>query len=1003
MKKSLSLILALAMVFSMFASVAFAADTETTDTDTTTEQELTVEEKYAALEELGIFEGDGTGANLQGEMTRAQLAKIVTLLLQLDEDAAANTYTDVSATHWAAGFIGAATKANIFDGRAPGQFDPEGEVSYQELATVLVRVTGLAQSTDEVEGVVDTWAKGYVAAAVKELGLTQDDYTANAIRGVFVELTYAALPKVPAPAQEIDVKAVGAKKFEVTFQKAVNTSNVGIKVLRNNIEQSIDGDPVWNEAKTVATITLAAKFQTADYTVEVSGVTNPAFTKTLSLEQEKVAKIEFPTDKAPFVRDSNNEQIEIYYNVFNQYGEKVNSTYTINFNASRGSITNTEAGKFVLDVDPNNTDAGYFTLNENVIVNAYFSDYTIGSFATAQQTFVVSPEAKVASVKIVELYNEDGATPTVGDDLDDYTLNFTVEDQYGNPVTSRSYIADDVQVFASNPLIFTFEKTSGKIPVANLTLDGDTGVFSLELANSNGGEEFETAGTNTVSLYAIYYNANDTLDVTVTEGRKVANFTLSTPDVAAAGEEIEIPYTATDKNGNALGSASDFNLLSETVTFNSIASTSLPNASIKFEADGVNNKTKLILDVSDVDVTKDTPKIVYINASVNPNTIDYKLATLSLTLKPNAVPDTIIGLADTAVALAVGEKGATTTVVNDDIKVVDQYNRTYAIHKNLYKGYKVKVETADSSILTVSGDGYITKDVSSLTLTAVKKGTTKLTLTLVDNDGTTVLDSSAKSFNLKVVNASDIVDFEVATIAPLYVFDTQNPPGLYGASDDGSNYQKSVTVTGLLSDGTKVSLGTDDGSLYSVQTATYGVEYASGKLTATTSLKKSGGILYDVDGNPTTAQGKIIVNVTKGGTTNDIIEKEITVSSVAPTPTTLVVRDVESKATVIGTNYVSLVKDKYTGAGKNTYDAAYAFVDEVVKNTDQYSVVLAKGSNYASRYLSITFSNLLDANGDAKTGTGYDILANATASGDTFTVTVVTKNSVVYTFKAVIE
>ena len=77
MKKSLSLLVAIAMVFSMFASVAFAADATTT--------ELTTQEKFDALKAAGVFTGypDGT-AGLTNEMTRAEFAKVLAKVTMLE-------------------------------------------------------------------------------------------------------------------------------------------------------------------------------------------------------------------------------------------------------------------------------------------------------------------------------------------------------------------------------------------------------------------------------------------------------------------------------------------------------------------------------------------------------------------------------------------------------------------------------------------------------------------------------------------------------------------------------------------------------------------------------------------------------------------------------------------------------------------------------------------------------------------------------------------------------
>jgi hypothetical protein len=182
-EKSLSLILALAMVFTMFSTTSFAAT------------DLTLQQKYDILKSQGIFNGNENGADFAALTNRAQFAKIMDLVWQLPEDAAsASTYKDLNGYSWATGYIGATTKAKFFIGVADGQFAPSMNVTLEQLSTVLVRAFNLEQSTDAVSGKVSTWAKGYVAAAIKA-GLIESttDYTVDAKRSNLVVSTYGAV------------------------------------------------------------------------------------------------------------------------------------------------------------------------------------------------------------------------------------------------------------------------------------------------------------------------------------------------------------------------------------------------------------------------------------------------------------------------------------------------------------------------------------------------------------------------------------------------------------------------------------------------------------------------------------------------------------------------------------------------------------------------------------------------------------------------------------------
>ena len=98
MKKILSVALSTAMAFSMFASVAFGADTE----------KLTPEQQFNVLKEAGIVQGYPDGlSHLDRTLTRAELAKIIVKSMALEEVTGVATYKDknYTAKHWAAPFF----------------------------------------------------------------------------------------------------------------------------------------------------------------------------------------------------------------------------------------------------------------------------------------------------------------------------------------------------------------------------------------------------------------------------------------------------------------------------------------------------------------------------------------------------------------------------------------------------------------------------------------------------------------------------------------------------------------------------------------------------------------------------------------------------------------------------------------------------------------------------------------------------------------------------------
>lgn len=188
MKKILSVALSTAMAFSMFASVAFAADAE----------KLTPEQQFNVLKEAGIVTGYPDGlSHLDRTVTRAELAKIIVKSMALEEVTGVASYKDknYTAKHWAAPFIEAATQAKILEGvstnPANPMFNPTGNVTVQELAKVLVEANKLEVPTGATNTASD-WAKGYVAAAIKAGYIAEGiNYQANATRSQTVVAAHA--------------------------------------------------------------------------------------------------------------------------------------------------------------------------------------------------------------------------------------------------------------------------------------------------------------------------------------------------------------------------------------------------------------------------------------------------------------------------------------------------------------------------------------------------------------------------------------------------------------------------------------------------------------------------------------------------------------------------------------------------------------------------------------------------------------------------------------------
>lgn len=250
MKKILSVALSTAMAFSMFASVAFGADAK-----------LTPEQQFNALKEAGIVSGFPDGlSHLEKTLTRAELAKIIVNSLSL-EPVDATSYNDKNyANHWGRTYIEAATQAGILNGKdaAKKLFDPNGAVTVQELAKVLVTALKLEVPAD-ANNTASAWAKGYVAAAVNAGYLADGiNYQAQATRSQAVVAAYAIYEAAQVPTVK-SYKVVDSKNVEFTL----STDEVVKVTLEKELEANKETEVTFKtkdgvEIKTTVTYVVTA-------------------------------------------------------------------------------------------------------------------------------------------------------------------------------------------------------------------------------------------------------------------------------------------------------------------------------------------------------------------------------------------------------------------------------------------------------------------------------------------------------------------------------------------------------------------------------------------------------------------------------------------------------------------------------------------------------------------------------------------------------------------------
>ena len=188
--KNLKRLIALVAVFAL-ALTTIASAASFTDVAEDSAYFKAVEQ----LHKIGIIDGytDGTFGP-EKTVTRSEMAKLIAAMQGYAESAAGKAVTkfsDVPSTHWASGYIAAATGVAI-DGRPDGTFAPEEEVKYEDAVKMIMATLGYTVVANANGG----YPMGYVSAAIKEK-VTEDVVNANigtdASRGTIAQLIYNAI------------------------------------------------------------------------------------------------------------------------------------------------------------------------------------------------------------------------------------------------------------------------------------------------------------------------------------------------------------------------------------------------------------------------------------------------------------------------------------------------------------------------------------------------------------------------------------------------------------------------------------------------------------------------------------------------------------------------------------------------------------------------------------------------------------------------------------------
>lgn len=962
LKKLLAVIIALAMMATMMVP-AFAEDEISADAQT--------------CANLGVLLGEGSGVTseyLAKETVRIQAALISLRLLGKEAEAQAfedweENFTDADEV-WSGGRNALAyLKANPdlgWDGNPDGSFAPNSKATAQMIYKVLLEVLGY--KAGEGEGFDFDWNGTIEFAADK--GLTKiadvESVTNNDLAIAMVEALKAEVKEggktlaeklvedglidrdqaIAEGLIEDELKATaaatGARKLTVTFNKAVDTTKATFAVKRGTIAVNI-ADVAFAEDKKSADLTLAAKLMEGDYTITISGLTDADLTVVVAgVKDEAPTQLEITADQAAAVlQDGNYKSAKISYKVYNQYGDDITAASTtpeINWTSTIGTAADANDGVITIT---NNT-APYFTVGQTINLTGVMTSYAL----VASKTITIGLPSSVDSVTFGGLYNADDETIATGFADDEFYVLLSAKDQYGNDLSAAD-INNNIVATSTNPTVFTV--------AASNWVEENQGPDGNQLGIALKAPATSVAGTANLRLISKTTGKVFEYPITVAAAAVVDVFEMSAPSqvIAADDDNIEIPFTAIDSNGNAVTS---FAALNGVVTFPSEGGND-----VRFVNDYVNNKAVLYYDAP---ATAGT----YIIMALTPTG---KTSQLTVTVRDAAEAKYISAL-NSSVVTNVAVKG-TVTLGADSFVVKDDYGRDYTLTVGAgATDYSIVVENnsgTDTKTSITSADGIINGAEDTVVITGASKGTSTYTAYL--KKGTDKVSGSEFTFRVTVVDKADIVSYELADIPTMYDNGKETPDPQVPTPDA---YKVDLTVYGLKADGTKVAIPGED---IEVVTTNSNLTYAGGKLHADG---------YDFAGNDVTEYSASVIVTVSASETGVVITKPVKVSNATPV----------INALAYNASYAGYVSDGVISVAKETkISGMKAVINGAVTATDQYGVEFTE----AADTYSLIVTNFVAADDNTLANFKNDTVG--LDAGDIFHLTAVTANGKTIQFKVI--
>ncbi|WP_311562421.1 bacterial Ig-like domain-containing protein [Peptoniphilus duerdenii] len=186
MKRLTAIILAAIILLSSFEPVV-AAEKSTAESKKI---------KWMLENNFIVGRGQTKDLKLEDTITRAEFTRMILVAkgeenLAKEDSTSKADFKDVPNTHWAEKFIAYAKQKGYISGYPDGNFIPEGEITYEEIISILARIY---PNYRKIEAKSTNWAEGFINFA-KDNGILDDinikgSYKSPAIREKTFEMTY---------------------------------------------------------------------------------------------------------------------------------------------------------------------------------------------------------------------------------------------------------------------------------------------------------------------------------------------------------------------------------------------------------------------------------------------------------------------------------------------------------------------------------------------------------------------------------------------------------------------------------------------------------------------------------------------------------------------------------------------------------------------------------------------------------------------------------------------